>query len=404
MPSLPVTLNPGLPATASNPTTTLLPDAVSPDTTGQPAEQIFGQIFGNILTGMTGETSAAEGDADPENPVLALPVDLLMISMIPSPPASEPQPVPETAPETLLSMLSANAAVNTGSPVADGPDISAGDVLLPAVTPANPLPDSGNLEQYTVTSLQTTSQSHAAAPPAELTAGNNSASPLKLSPEHPDPIRPELIEGRARQESDNLSLNSKLSGLANNQAMGTENFADSGKILPPVATPAAVHANGMPFIDSTDSSIAKDAPAVAAEFGHPDWPEEFGQKITWLATQRMQAAELKLHPAHLGPIEISLQISADQQLTAHFISHHAGVRDAIEANLPRLREIMAENGITLADTSVSADTPGQQAENRQQPPRHPAESGHGHFHYDSAGPHTSTLQITRHTGIIDTFA
>ncbi|MCC6916479.1 flagellar hook-length control protein FliK [Nitrosomonas sp.] len=391
MPNLPAISSPGLPAATSDPMTTLLPGAASPDTTGQPAEPVFGQVFGNILTRMAGEAPDVKDDTDAENPVLALPADSLMISMMTAP-VSEPRPVPEAAPEELLSMLSANLAPDTGYPAADTPDISAGDTPLPAAIPANPPFAPGDFAQRTPALLQPT-------------PGNSGASTTMLTPanERPGPARPGPVEVHFQQGLDISGPNGTLPDLANNQTTDTANFADSGKILPSAATPAAVHASGTPLIDSTDSTT-KDSPAVAAEFGHPDWPEEFGRKITWLATQRMQAAELKLHPAHLGPIEISLQISADQQLTAHFISHHAGVRDAIEANLPRLREIMAENGITLTDTSVSADTPGQQAENGQQTPRHPAENGRGHFRYDSAGSQTSARQIIRHAGIIDTFA
>src|SRR5690606_17986949 len=125
------------------------------------------------------------------------------------------------------------------------------------------------------------------------------------------------------------------------------NFADGGKILPSTATPIATPAS-FSSVTGTANTTTTHTATIATEFGQPNWHEEFGQKITWLTTQRIQTAELKLHPAHLGPIEISLQLSNDQQLTAQFVSHHAAIRDVIEANLPRLREIMAENGITLA--------------------------------------------------------
>ncbi len=140
---------------------------------------------------------------------------------------------------------------------------------------------------------------------------------------------------------------------------GTAILADGGKYLP--LSTSSIHSS-----PATTTSVP-----VSAALGDSVWPEEFGQKITWLATQRLQTAELKLNPAHLGPIEVSLKITSEQgvqQLTAQFMSHNPQVREAIEANLPRLREIMAESGITLTDTSVGADTSRQDAQNRQQAP------------------------------------
>lgn len=191
------------------------------------------------------------------------------------------------------------------------------------------------------------------------------------------------------------------------QSVTTAISADSGKSLPPPTSPTAVMSGPVPSLPSAAPPTAPAAASVplAAAFDSPAWPDEFGQKITWIATQRLQSAELKLHPAHLGPIEIMLQLSGEQgaqQVSAQFASHHAAVREAIEANLPRLREMMAESGITLTDTSVSAQTSQQHAENghHQTPSRQTA-----HNFSDDSGIQPATRQLSvRHEGLINTFA
>ncbi|MBC6961792.1 MAG: hypothetical protein DWB48_03380 [Nitrosomonas sp.] len=381
MPNLPALPDMGLPAVTSNLTTTLLPGISSPVVPGQPIEQ----AFGSILISMMKSDQAIEDDT--ENPA-PISIDALIAGMMaapanppqlvpsqPAPDALDTPNAPDTPAEELLSMLATTTVSNTGQPVADKPvTFLAGE--LASATPINLPSDPG---RHVANPLQATSQAHAAPLPAELPAGN-----ISTNAPFPAPVN------------------------SFNQAIDAANFADSGKSLPPSmtsvsVTPVAAHISSTPLTDTAADTTANDAPAIAAEFGQPDWPEEFGRKITWLATQRMQTAELKLHPAHLGPIEISLQLSDDQRLTAQFISHHPAVREAIEANLPRLREIMAENGITLADTSVSADTPGQQAENGQGSPfRRPAAGDHSP--YDSTRPQTPALQATRRSSLIDTFA
>ena len=78
-----------------------------------------------------------------------------------------------------------------------------------------------------------------------------------------------------------------------------------------------------------------------------------------MANQSRQVAELHLNPPNLGPLEVRLTINSDQA-SAMFVSHHAAVREAIEAALPRLREMLADNGIMLGNTTVSSESFSQQ--------------------------------------------
>ncbi|SCZ84304.1 flagellar hook-length control protein FliK [Nitrosomonas mobilis] len=169
---------------------------------------------------------------------------------------------------------------------------------------------------------------------------------------------------------------------------------DSGKSLP------------LSLSSANPSPAATTSVPMSAALSDPVWPDEFSQKVTWLATERLQTAELKLHPAHLGPIEVLLKISNEQgiqQLTAQFTSQNPLVRETIEANLLRLREAMAESGITLTDTSVGADTPRQDARNPQQTPAHPYPSGRKNAGSIDIQQDSGKMAISQ-MGIINTFA
>lgn len=95
---------------------------------------------------------------------------------------------------------------------------------------------------------------------------------------------------------------------------------------------------------------------IAAPLGNSGWADDFSQKITWMSTQKNQVAELHLNPPDLGPLNVVLKIS-DNQATALFTSPHSAVRDAVENALPKLRETLADNGITLGNTTVSDQSP-----------------------------------------------
>lgn len=149
-------------------------------------------------------------------------------------------------------------------------------------------------------------------------------------------------------------------------------------------------------------SVRLDTPVAA-----PTWGDELSQKITWLATQKQQVAELHLNPAHLGPIEITLTINnEDRQASAQFVSSHFAVREAIEQALPKLREMMAENGISLGNINVTADSPRQQAEQSHQQSAQQHTSHAVQQESDSLLPHgvTHLLSHNKHEGMVDIFA
>jgi flagellar hook-length control protein FliK len=98
---------------------------------------------------------------------------------------------------------------------------------------------------------------------------------------------------------------------------------------------------------------------VAPRVGSAEWGSAVGEKMMWMANQSHQVAELHLNPPNLGPLEVRLTINNDQA-SALFVSHHSAVRDAIETALPRLREMLADNGITLGNTSVGSESFSQQ--------------------------------------------
>lgn len=143
------------------------------------------------------------------------------------------------------------------------------------------------------------------------------------------------------------------------------NFAETGKILPVTTADFSLTPQGGSLVNTLSSSAPTSVlpihHQITTELGKPTWGNDFNQQITWLATQKHQVAELHLHPAELGPVEVILHISNDQstQVSAQFSSPHPAVREAIESALPRLREMMAENGITLGNTTVGTETSQQ---------------------------------------------
>lgn len=119
-------------------------------------------------------------------------------------------------------------------------------------------------------------------------------------------------------------------------------------------------------------------PPVATPVQQPQWGDELGNRIVWMVKQDVTAADIKINPPHLGPLEVKISMAQDQVSVA-FSSHHAVVRDALDAALPRLRDMFADSGLQLSNATVSHRSPSDQQGGAQQ------QGGGRHAGADAAG-------------------
>ncbi|HEX5841762.1 MAG TPA: flagellar hook-length control protein FliK, partial [Pseudomonas sp.] len=82
------------------------------------------------------------------------------------------------------------------------------------------------------------------------------------------------------------------------------------------------------------------------------WSEAVVDRVMLMSSQNLKSAEIQLDPAELGRLEVRISVNQDQtQVT--FASPNAGVRDALDAQMHRLRELFAQQGMNLLDVNVS---------------------------------------------------
>jgi flagellar hook-length control protein FliK len=86
--------------------------------------------------------------------------------------------------------------------------------------------------------------------------------------------------------------------------------------------------------------------------GQPGWGEEIQGKLQWLSRGGIHRAELQLHPAELGSIEVRITAEQDQTSVV-FVAANRTARELLEAELPRLRELFSQAGMELGQAEVS---------------------------------------------------
>lgn len=184
-----------------------------------------------------------------------------------------------------------------------------------------------------------------------------------------------VITTATHQASDALPLNSEqvdlmavknqnLSNTANQQSLATLHTS----ILQTISVQGEPTLDSSPLLTNTmtnnllSTSLAALPQAEITEaFGRPAWNQGMGKQILWMVNQNISSAEIRLNPAHLGPIEILIDMS-DDTVNVSLSSHHAIVREAMEQALPKLREMLSENGFNLADTDISKHSFAEQRE------------------------------------------
>lgn len=212
---------------------------------------------------------------------------------------------------------------------------------------------------------------------AAVAPSTSSSTPLPLSAL---PVDAQAAQAAANDEAALSDLLARLPAAANLPTATTATAASSAFAL---ATPAVAAQNlaaqalaaredgdsaGRATLELADGSLqAVTAPqsatrpltaqAVAATplampaRADDGFDDSLGARIAWMADQKLGHAEIRLNPEHVGRIDVRIQLDGNR-LAAEFSSANADVRQALEASLPRLRDMLGQHGMQLGQADV----------------------------------------------------
>ncbi|WP_417762048.1 flagellar hook-length control protein FliK [Shewanella sp.] len=123
------------------------------------------------------------------------------------------------------------------------------------------------------------------------------------------------------------------------------------------------------------------------------------QQLLTMVKDGIQHAEIRLDPPELGSMTVKLQVRGDHtQVQFHVTQTQA--KDLIEQAMPRLRDLMQQQGMNLTDSQVSyGGGSGQQAQGEEQ-----AENGTGYASGDDNSAETSTEMTQQPLNRSDSYA
>jgi len=114
---------------------------------------------------------------------------------------------------------------------------------------------------------------------------------------------------------------------------------------------------------SREDSVSPLRPLVSAEaslaspMGSEEWQVDLGNQLVAMIEKGDQSAVINLSPVELGPVQIDVAVR-EGEVSVAFAAQVADTRTAIEASLPKLKEMLAGEGFSLTNTSINNDLSG----------------------------------------------
>ena len=148
------------------------------------------------------------------------------------------------------------------------------------------------------------------------------------------------------------------------------------------------------------------ATSIDVPVGQAEWGDKVMGKLSFLTARNMQVAEIHLTPPDMGPMEVKVRMQNEQaNITVH--AANPVVREQLEQNSHRLRDMLGEQGVELGQFDVS-DQAGQQAGSQDDEAGEGGGTGQGNGTLAN-GESDESLAETGHldlawNGEVDTFA
>ncbi|WP_334018906.1 flagellar hook-length control protein FliK [Alteromonas sp. S015] len=92
----------------------------------------------------------------------------------------------------------------------------------------------------------------------------------------------------------------------------------------------------------------------AVNIHKPEGQQQLNEKIRWMVNARNTMAEIRLDPPELGSMQVRVNVVGDAA-SVSFVVQSQQAKDALADSMPKLREMLSEQGIELGDAQVRKD-------------------------------------------------
>ena len=239
-------------------------------------------------------------------------------------------------------VLSVGGTASTASLVPGGFDDAMNGLVASPMVPLSPTAAGGGQTRLSMPALQG----------AQISAEGLESASIKASVA--SPLDSVMVAGDAKNTVNALqevsalvgeSLRTSRSGDAVQSDARAESLVDK--------TPLSVAAGAISKSDSNvSSSRVLDLPSRVSAHESQQFGDAMATHVRVLKNQGGGEAKVNLHPAELGRMSISVTTDGNETRVA-FVVETSQARQAVEAAMPRLRDMLDSAGLSLSDSDVS---------------------------------------------------
>jgi len=99
-------------------------------------------------------------------------------------------------------------------------------------------------------------------------------------------------------------------------------------------------------------------------FYRKDFTSALQDKVMVMVQQKIRQVDIRLDPPELGSMQVRLNLQ-NEQASVHFIVQNQQAKEALDQNMPKLRDMLAEQGVNVGDTNVGHHNTQAENENEQ---------------------------------------
>jgi flagellar hook-length control protein FliK len=100
----------------------------------------------------------------------------------------------------------------------------------------------------------------------------------------------------------------------------------------------------------------------AINIARHDAVKELQNRVSMMLNLNNKEAEIRLDPPELGSLQIRIRTDSETA-QVNFVVQNQQAKELLEQSLPKLREMLAEQGINLGESSIEHGSAGQQDNN-----------------------------------------
>lgn len=312
-----------------------------------------------------GKSQSTDQDDAPVKPDDGLSTPDITPPAVQAPPAvaETPAPVAPAPPDEQAAQLAAAASTALQAP----PPPVVDDTFDPQADPLDDMP-AVRLAMEQGGHVSASSQSPAKNAQPDNLAASNQGQPNAIA---------QMLEPKADASSTGEGGEKAFKGLVDDGLKDLKSASSDTRVDDFANRLAALTQAAVP---KTANALPVNQPLAMHQSG---WSEEIVNRVMYLSSANLKSADIQLQPAELGRLDIRVNVAADQSTQVNFVSGHAAVREALDSQMHRLRDMLAQQGMGQVDVNVSDQSRNWQGQGQEQQGQQRSQASGGRLEDDA---------------------